>query len=51
MENPFLNLKSVTPTEMVHLKNVTSNLSPEKMKDFITIYSSKRREAELLLMN
>jgi hypothetical protein len=48
MENPFLNLKSVTPTEIVHLKNLTANLSPEKIKDFVTMYSSKRREAELI---
>ena len=50
MENPFLNLKSVTPAEMVHLKNVTANLSEEKVKDFAVIYSSKRREPELLLL-
>ena len=50
MENLFLNLKSVTPTEMINLKNVTSNLSPDKLKDFTTIYSSKRREPELLLI-
>lgn len=50
MDNPFLNLKSITPTEMIHLKNITANLSPEKLKDFTTIYSSKRREAEILLV-
>jgi len=50
MENPFLNLKSITPTELVHLKNITANLSLEKLKDFTTIYSSKRREGEMLLI-
>lgn len=50
MENPFLNLKSITPTEMIHLKNVTANLSEEKLKSFVVVYSSKRREAELLLI-
>jgi len=50
MENPFLNLKSVTPTEMMNLKNLTANLSDDKLKSFVTVYSSKRREAEMILL-
>ena len=50
MENPFLNLKSVTPTEMINLQNVTANLSEDKIKNFVAVYSSKRREAEMILI-
>lgn len=50
MENLFLNLKSVTPTEMINLKNLTANLSEDKLRSFITVYSSKRRESDLILI-
>ena len=50
MENPFLGLKSVTPTEMINLKNLTANLPDDKIRNFVTLYSSKRREAELILI-
>ncbi|HRH56573.1 MAG TPA: TM2 domain-containing protein [Chitinophagales bacterium] len=50
MENPFLNLKSVTPAEMVNLKNLTANLSEDKLRNFVSVYSSKRREAEMILI-
>jgi TM2 domain-containing membrane protein YozV len=50
MENPFLGLKSITPTEMIQLKNLTANLPEDKLRNFVTVYSSKRREAELLLI-
>jgi len=50
MENPFLGLKSITPTEMIQLKNLTANLPDDKIRNFVTLYSSKRREAELILI-
>lgn len=50
MENPFMFLKSVTPAEMINLKNITANLSDEKLRNFVTVYSSRRREAEMLLI-
>lgn len=50
MENPFMHLKSVTPSEMINLQSVTSNLSEDKIKNFVTVYSTKRREAEMILI-
>lgn len=50
MENPFLQFKSITPTEMLNLKNKTAHLSEEQLKNFTTVYASKRREAEMLLI-
>ena len=50
MENPFLALKSLSPAELVHLKQITQGLSDNKMRDFVAVYASKRREAELILL-
>src|SRR3954469_19106049 len=50
MENPFLALKSLSPAELVHLKQITQGLSDNKMRDFVAVYTSKRREAELILL-
>lgn len=45
-----MHLKSVTPSEMINLQSVTSNLSEDKIKNFVTVYSTKRREAEMILI-
>ncbi len=45
-----MHLKSITPSELVNLKNVTSTLSEDKLRNFVSVYASKRREAELLLI-
>jgi TM2 domain-containing membrane protein YozV len=50
MGNPFLNFKSITPTEMAHLNSVTENLSEEKLRNFISVYGTKRRESDLVLL-
>src|SRR3982750_4433880 len=50
MENPFIKLKSITPAEMVHLNQITVGLDDNKLRDFVTIYTSKRREADLMLL-
>lgn len=50
MENPFINLKSITPTEMVNLKNLTAGLSDEKLRNFVSVYSTKRRESDMVLI-
>ncbi|MFN8261797.1 MAG: TM2 domain-containing protein [Chitinophagales bacterium] len=50
MTNPFIGLKSITPTEMANLKKVSSGLSEEQLRNFVSVYSSKRREPELLLI-
>ncbi len=50
MNNPFLTLKGLTPAELVFLKNITSNLPDSKLNDFLTVYRSKRREPEMLLI-
>ena len=43
-------LKSVTPAEMINLQSVTANLSEDKIKNFVSVYSTKRREAEMILI-
>ncbi|MDB5226815.1 MAG: hypothetical protein JWN78_1008 [Bacteroidota bacterium] len=50
MENPFLTLKSLSASELVHLKQITQGLPENKMRDFVAVYTSKRREAELILL-
>ncbi len=50
MENPFIHLKSITPAEMAHLNQITAGLADNKLRDFVTIYASKRREADLMLL-
>lgn len=50
MENPFIGLKSLTPAELAHLNQLTAGMSPDKLRDFTTIYSSKRRESDLVLL-
>lgn len=50
MENAFYNINSITPTEMVNLKNITAGLSDDKIKSFVEVYTSKRRSADLLLL-
>ncbi len=50
MENPFIHLKSVTPAEMVHLNQITAGLPENKVRDFVTVYASKRRESDLMLL-
>ena len=50
MDNPFLMLKSVTPTELMHLNQITSGFSDDKMRNFVTVYTSKRRESDLMLL-
>lgn len=48
--NPFLQIKSITPTEMLNLKNKTAHLTELQLKDFALAYISKRRESDLLLI-
>jgi len=50
MENQFIHLKSITPAEMVHLKNSTAGLSDEQLRNFVTVYATKRRESDMLLI-
>src|SRR6478609_3732695 len=50
MENPFINLKSITPEEMAYLNQATTGLADNKLRDFVTIYASKRRESDLMLL-
>ena len=50
MENQFINIKSITPTEMLYLKNITANIPQDKLNTFVTVYSSKRRESDTLLL-
>ncbi|MCC6515787.1 MAG: TM2 domain-containing protein [Chitinophagales bacterium] len=50
MENPFLQIKSITPAEMMYLKNKTALLNEEQLKSFTILYNSKRRESDLLLI-
>lgn len=50
MENPFITLKSITPTEMVQLKQITEGLSDDKLRNFVAVYSTKRRESEMILI-
>ena len=50
MENPFLGLKSITPIELAHLKDVTAGLDDAKLRNFVMLYTGKRREAELILL-
>jgi TM2 domain-containing membrane protein YozV len=50
MENPFITLKSLTPAELAYLKQVTATLPDEKLRTFVAVYTSKRRESDLLLL-
>lgn len=50
MDNPFLQLKSISPIELLHAKTITANLSEDKLRTFVSIYGSKRRDADLILL-
>lgn len=50
MGNPFIHFKSVTPVEMAHLNQITIGLSEEKLRNFVSVYGSKSRESDLVLL-
>lgn len=50
MDNPFLRFDSITPTEMLFLKNKTAHLTEAQLNDFTLVYASKRRDATLILL-
>ena len=50
MENAFLTLKAITPAELAHLKDITAGLDEKKLRSFTMLYTSKRRDADLLLL-
>ncbi len=50
MDNLFLTLKSITPTELAHLRQITNGLTENQLRDFLSLYISKRRESDVVLL-
>ena len=43
-------IPAVEPDELAYLQQVTSGLSDDKLKLFISIYNGKRKKAEIILL-
>ncbi|MBP9099508.1 MAG: TM2 domain-containing protein, partial [Ferruginibacter sp.] len=43
-------IPAVEPDELAYLQQVTSGLSDDKLKLFISIYNGKRKKAEIILI-
>lgn len=50
MSNPFIHFKSISPAEMDHLNQITLGLSEDKLRSFVSVYGTKRRESDLILL-
>lgn len=49
-QNLITLIPAVEPDELAYLQQVTSGLSDDKLKLFISIYNGKRKKAEIILI-
>ncbi|WP_423147606.1 TM2 domain-containing protein [Rubrolithibacter danxiaensis] len=49
-QNPFINLKGMTPQEYQYLQQATQGLNNEQLQHFVMFYSGKRRDPSEILL-
>lgn len=46
----IMNLRGVTPSELVYLEQVMKNMNPDQAKSFVAFYAGKRKNAQDILL-
>jgi len=49
-QSPFMSLPGITPEEYSYLQQATTGLTEQQLRNFLMIYSSKRKQASDLLL-
>ena len=49
-QNLVMNLRGVTPSELLYLEQVMKNMNEEQAKSFIVFYSGKRKDPQDILL-
>src|SRR5690606_14882912 len=49
-DNTLMSIQGVTPEELMYLQQATASLSDEQLRNFVFLYSGKRKNAQDILL-